>query len=177
MTEHQNYSDAVWNLQRYLRQLALIEEGAVLPPVDGIFDDATEQALRQYQKSAGMSETGIADAPTWESLYADYRVSLSKNSPPVFVSLFPFEPFGFAYEKDSRGFTVAAIQYMLRELSREHGERLAIDVTGIYGEETQNAVAAFQDSVGITPNGVTDLLTWNSLADSFNLLVARFFRE
>ena len=82
MTNHQNYPAAVTNLQRYLRQLSYDEASIPPPPVDGIFEDATVAALREFQRLRGFPVTGQADQETWDRLYADYRASLAKNSPP-----------------------------------------------------------------------------------------------
>ena len=49
MKDHQNSQAAIENLQRYLRQIALSDGGFPPPPVDGIFDSATEEALRRYR--------------------------------------------------------------------------------------------------------------------------------
>ena len=51
---HPNYSPAVANLQRYLRQLAYTSPEIGQVPVDGIFDSATRDALQNYQRLAGL---------------------------------------------------------------------------------------------------------------------------
>ena len=76
------------NLQRYLRQLSYFDPSIPRPPLDGIFEAATEEALRAYQRSVGLPETGIADAKTWERLYSDYLISLDENSPPAPIYIF-----------------------------------------------------------------------------------------
>ena len=177
MTDHQNNKSAITNLQRYLRQIALAEKTFSAPPVDGIFDTATREALRRYQQSVGFPPTGFADQEIWERLYADYRASLAKNASPRAILLFPFDPEGFAYENGSSGFEVEAIQYMLRELARSYAEFEDLPVTGIYDQKTTDAVKVLQQKSNLEPHGKTDLLTWNTLADQYNTLFSRYNME
>ena len=37
-------------------------------PVDGIFGPATEEAVKQFQREAGLDDDGIAGPKTWEAL-------------------------------------------------------------------------------------------------------------
>lgn len=177
MTEHQNNRAAIENLQRYLRQIALSDGGFPPPPIDGIFESATEEALRSYQSMTGAPQTGSADQATWERLYADYRASLAKNAAPRPVLIFPFAPIGFGFETDSRGFEVGAIQFMLRELGRNYAELEGLPVTGEYDKKTTDAVKIFQERSRLEPHGRTDLLTWNTLADQYNTLFSKFELE
>lgn len=177
MTDHQNNRAAIEKLQRYLRQIAHSDGAFSPPPVDGIFDSATEEALRRYQSMTGVPITGSADQETWERLYADYRASLAKNAAPRAVLIFPFAPLEFGFETGSRGFEVEAIQLMLRELGRNYAELENLPVTGEYDQKTTDAVKIFQERSRLEPHGRTDLLTWNTLADQYNTLFSRFEKE
>lgn len=57
------------------------------------------------------------------------------------------------------------LQTMLRTVVPEQG----INQDGIYGEETKQAVAAFQQKQGLPVTGVTDEPTWEALKQEFNL--------
>ena len=170
MENHPNQSIAVKNLQRYLRQIAFEEKSFTPPPVDGIFASQTEQALRDYQRSRGLPVTGYADQETWERLYADYRASLARNSPPRPISVFPLEPDGYVMRDGSIGFAVTAVQAMLRELQHARMELANIQITGIYDAQTKDAVRLFQRYSGLPIDGLVGLLTWNALADQYNRL-------
>lgn len=167
----------VQNLQRYLRQLAFFEEGIGLPPVDGIFERDTEQSLRDFQASRGLPVTGSADRRTWELLYEAYRASLSDNSPPRGVDFYSRNPKGQKLGRGREGFDVAVVQYMLRELSQLYTGLEEITLNGVYDVPTEAAVRIFQEKNFIPPTGEVDLLTWNSLADQYNLAFSRLWRE
>ena len=173
MNDHQNYAPAVENLQRYLRFLSYSKPSIPTPPIDGIFESRTEQALREFQRLYGLPVTGIADRVTWELLYAEYRAALAVNSPPRQISVFPIEPFGYVMQLGARGFAVTAIQYMLLELHHHYSELQDVLLTGVYDEQTQAAIRMFQQKNGLPSDGNVGLLTWNALADLYNTLFSR----
>lgn len=55
--------DAVKGLQNALKQ-----RGADLGPVDGNFGAATEKAVKQFQRDAGLDDDGIVGPDTWGAL-------------------------------------------------------------------------------------------------------------
>lgn len=171
MTEHENYPTAVENLQRYLRQLSFEEgEDIFTPPLDGVFEADTERSLRDFQRSRGIAETGSADRQTWELLYAAYRASLAGKTPPRSLDIFPRFPSGYRMRVGTRSFAVLVLQYMLGELHAIYGEMADVAQTGVYDEATARAVREFQRANRIPQTGEVDLLTWNLLADQYNLL-------
>lgn len=52
-------------------QNRLIELGYLRDAADGVFGDNTEMAVRQFQKSNGLNETGVADPATQQKLFSD----------------------------------------------------------------------------------------------------------
>ena len=122
MNNHPNHSAATRDLQRYLRQLSYTEPTIPPPPIDGIFDTRTTEALQSFQRLRGLNATGVADELTWELLYAAYRAALSANSPPLMIAVFPPDPLGYVIGIGSIGFPVTALQYMLRELQHSYSE-------------------------------------------------------
>ncbi|MBE6693998.1 MAG: peptidoglycan-binding protein [Ruminococcaceae bacterium] len=167
--------DAVTNLQRYLRQLSYFDRDISQVPIDGIFESATRKALRAYQRSVGLPETGVADRETWERLYLDYISSLSDNSPPAPVYVFPRYPNGYAIRRGDEGFPVYVAQFLLREMLIIYGEeQTAPEPDGKFGAATEAATRRFQQLHGLPPTGEIDKLTWNNLAAAHRPTVERF---
>lgn len=173
MTDHPNTSAAVENLQRYLRQLSYDEPDIPPVPIDGIFENRTEDALREFQRLRGLEVTGNADRETWDRLYRDYRASLASNSPPRAILIFPPSPAGYHLSPGSIGFPVEAIQRMLLELQHHYKELETVAQTGVYDEQTQRAVRLFQEKNALPIDTAIGLLTWNTLADQYNALFSR----
>lgn len=170
MTNESNETEAIRNLQTYLRQLSYDDSRITPPPVDGIYGSDTRRALSEFQSTHGLPVTGVADQATWEQLYSAYRASLAENALPVKVALFPSLPPDVRLSTGSRGFAVAAVQYMLQELEVQYGILRPIPVTGIYDEITRDAVAGFQTQNVMEPTGEVGRATWNEIADQFNLM-------
>ena len=170
-SNHPNYSPAVANLQRYLRQLSYQTPEIGQVPVDGIFDSATRDALSNYQRTVGLPVTGEADYQTWEQLYADYLASLARNSPPTPIALFSRTPLGGFLDIGAVGIDVAVLKYMIGELTLLYPID-APTITGTYDADTARAVREMQELLGQEPNGLVDILTWNAIADRFNALPA-----
>ena len=170
-TNHPNYSPAVANLQRYLRQLAYHTPEIPQVPVDGIFEQATRDALKAYQGYVGLPVTGSADRETWDRLYLDYLDSVEFYAPPSQVSLFQRSPVGYYMDIGAVGIDVAALQYMLGELTLLY----LLDppaVTGTYDQATADAVRTMQTYLMLPVTGLVDILTWNAVTDRFNALPA-----
>lgn len=55
------------------------------------------------------------------------------------------------------------LQQMLRLIETADGKKARIIPDGIYGTETCNSVAAFQQTHGLPVTGATDLETWNAV--------------
>ncbi|MDI6605350.1 MAG: LysM peptidoglycan-binding domain-containing protein [Thermoanaerobacteraceae bacterium] len=64
----------VVNLQSRLKSL-----GFYKGTVDGIFGTKTEEAVKEYQKSRGLTATGIVDSNTWNALLF--------NTPPITIDI------------------------------------------------------------------------------------------
>ena len=159
---------AVTNLQRYLRQLSYGDDTLTQPPIDGVFDTVTRKALTEFQVKNNLSPTGIADRTTWELLFALYLKSISTHSPSKRPYIFPTNAIGNILKLGDASFYVTALQFMLRELSKNYGELLNIDITGIYDADTSAAVKQFQTINALSETSVTDKETWDRIVDSYN---------
>ena len=55
-------------VQRWLNIIASVDQGYSFVPESGELDEATQNALENYQLTAGLPTLGVVDAATWESL-------------------------------------------------------------------------------------------------------------
>ncbi len=165
-----NDKSYILNLQRYLRLIADTEDDIPRPPLDGIFDSATENSLRAYQASRRLPVTGRADFETWEHLYADYLLALEKTAPANGLYLFPDTPIDFAVYPDEEYFLVMIIQYILNELRLIYDDIPQNTLSGNYDAKTRQGVLAFQRHQGLSQTDRVDRATWNALVDAHNRL-------
>ena len=162
-------SDAITDIQTFLRHLSFHSDTIGDVPIDGIWDSATRDALIAFQKENGLVPTGTVDRATYDILKREYDRSVALNSPPARLDLFPRVPMGYAISEGEVGILVETVQYILSELERLY-TLPEIKRSGIYDSETQGAVRYFQERNGITPTGRVDRETWDALAIQHNLL-------
>lgn len=165
-----NEADAIFNLQKYLRQLSYFDPDIPAVPVDGVFDSDTEKAIMSFQRKYGLSETGSADKATWDLIFLKYLESLDDNAVPSMIAPFPRIPNGYALTLGDRWFLVEILQYMLEELKSRYDGFEPISRTGIYDKPTESAIKDFQMRNSLPVTGNTDVLTWNSIANQYNFI-------
>ena len=122
--ENGSKGTAVTNLQKRLKELNYYSG-----PVDGVFGEATETAVRAFQKKNDLRVDGKAGPATQRVLYGT-SANIAYNT----------------LELGTTGTTVKNLQYTLYELGYYDGPR-----DGIYGDTTADAVRAFQIQNKLTP--------------------------
>jgi peptidoglycan hydrolase-like protein with peptidoglycan-binding domain len=165
-----NQKEYILNLQRYLRQLSATEPDITPPPLDGIFDTATENSLRQYQALRGLPVTGRADLETWTLLYEDYLESLEKQATAEGLFLFPDFPDDYAVYPEEEHFLVMVIQFILNELRIAYDEIPQNSQSGVYDLATRQGILAFQRRNRLNESDRVDRATWNALAREYRRL-------
>ncbi len=72
-------SDVVYIIQIIVKALSLAYDGFLDLEVTGIFDEATENAVKYFQSRVGLPETGIVNKPTWNLLGKSYNYLSKEN--------------------------------------------------------------------------------------------------
>lgn len=169
MLEEKPYEkQAVRNLQKYLRQISYQYPEITSPPVDGIFESVTRQALIDFQLKKGLIPDGVADRATWDMLFNEYNASMSLHSPPEAINIFPRNVHDYKLKSGDSSVYVLSLQYMLRELHRDYGDKFDIELNGIYDQNTEEAVRHFQTTYGMFPDGEVDKITWDIITRAYN---------
>ena len=159
--------EEVRQLQRYLRTLSYAYPEIPSPPIDGIFDTATRDALIAFQSLAGLSPTGIADYETWRLLYSAYLDALFDASLPTRLPLFPVSPIDYAAKKGDSSFLVAAIQFLIDDISTTYGLRDKLPITGYFDEDTEESVKELQGLFLLPQTGEVNKRLWNYLVGAY----------
>lgn len=144
-----------------------------IPQADGIFDTATEEAVRAFQQIFGLNETGIIDKATWYKILYIYT-SVKRIS--------ELDSEGVRLEDLSRRFVeelrigmqtpeVEIIQYYLAVIGAYYAAVSPVDITGYFGEDTERSVKSFQRVFGLPQTGVVDRTTWNDMYRAYQGIV------
>ena len=136
----------VSQLQTDLKQL-----GYYYAEITGNFGEKTEAAVKVFQKAKGLTADGVAGTKTLNAIAAavDKAGGSSSGSSSTNMKL------------GSTGTAVSALQQNLTTLGYYYG-----DVTGHYGNLTQQAVKKFQKAKGLTQDGVASTATLNAITSA-----------
>jgi N-acetylmuramoyl-L-alanine amidase len=122
---------AVAEIRNVLITVGVLADG----PAHDFYDESTEQAVRAFQQSRGLSTDGVVSEETWLALDSA-RWRLGQRALYYAVS----DPF--------TGDDVLQLQERLLEMGYDPGR-----TDGIYGQRTARAVAQFQREVGLDSDG------------------------
>ena len=136
----------VSQLQTDLKQL-----GYYYAEITGNFGEKTEAAVKAFQKAKSLTADGVAGTKTLNAIAAavDKAGGSSSGSSSMNMKL------------GSTGAAVSALQQNLTTLGYYYG-----DVTGHYGNLTQQAVKKFQKAKGLTQDGVASTATLNAITSA-----------
>lgn len=154
----------VRNLQYFLAVVGEFYDTVPEIEITGVYDEATRQAVLAFQQTYGLTQDGIVGINTWQDLYRAYRGILSStDSLEGGVALYP----GVVLRQGTQGEAVAQIQEYLNYISGTYPEIPEVSVTGVFGNQTQAAVEAFQRTFGLTVTGVVGPDVWNSISEVY----------
>ncbi len=162
--------EVIENLQKYLRRLSFEYSDISAPPIDGIFDSVTKRSLTEFQKRFGLSQTGIADKLTWDTLFAEYLKATENQREKKTLDLFPSLPKGYAVSLGEEWLLVRIIQLLLMELSAAYDIFEDITESGIYDAATERAIKQFQRINGLPDTGKVDAATWYRIVREYSNL-------
>ena len=170
-------------------------------PVDGIFGEETEDAVRAFQRIFGLTEdgiigkatwyriaylytgvkrlseldsegltyglppTGVVDLLTWQEINRAYR-GIVADTPELEggVPLFP----GETLRLGSQGESVRQLQIFLNRIAESYPSVPSVPVTGVFGNQTQASVRAFQSQFGLEPDGIVGAASWELAASLYS---------
>ena len=171
-------TQAIFNLQRYLRQLSRFDPDIPSVNEDGIFGEETRASLSAFQQKYGLPITGTADSETWAMLFNEYLASVEAHTRPDPVYLFPRYPADYSVGLGDENVYVAVIQLLLREAITLYGlDAELLPLNGIFDSLTEQAVRDFQRIQRLPDDGRVDRITWNRLAKAGELARSRYPKE
>ena len=154
-------------LQYYINYLSAYYE--TIPPlvIDGVFGEATRNAVYAIQNTFGLPVDGVVGEQTWEAITNAYY-GIIRRIPVSFVegNIIPYQ--GTILRQGDQSEEVRVLQEYLNYISRFITEIPSVSPTGYFGPQTQASVVAFQRLYGLPANGAVDAATWAAIADLYS---------
>ena len=149
-----------------------------ISPVDGIFGEQTEAAVRQFQQIFSLVQDGIVGKATWYQINRIYVAVLrlaelqSQGQQQFFIGSYPSD-----LSLGDTGDYVSKVQYMLNVLSDFIPSIPPLTETGTYDIATRDAVRAFQQYAGLPITGAVDAATWDAIYEQFSSVESEIFDQ
>lgn len=125
--------------------------------VDGKFGSGTQEAVRDFQKQAGLAVDGKVGQNSWNALYSDYAARHGEGE------IYP----GIPVRSGNRGATVQSMQQRLSTVRRIYTAIPDIQQDGKFGSNTAQALEVFQMLFGLTADSVMGQQSFATLMSAY----------
>ena len=154
-------------LQYYLKFLAFFDKELRDLAVDGIFGEDTAEAIRVFEAKYGLPVDGIADRDLWSALTVQYNILL--NTLPEEYQQYAGQLYPGAFlTLGSSGRSVLVLQQNINRIAATDSRVPVVEVTGLYEQDTADAVSVLQSQTGLPPTGAVGPVTWQEIISRGN---------
>ena len=161
--EIQNYLINLRNLYPFLPEVQL----------SGVYDEATESAIRAFQLMKGLPATGSLDLLTLNEFFLENNEYLKRYQFPgsVPVSTPDFEDVKLGDRRD----IVYTLKIMQNHFNKKYKNYSKLEVNNLYDVKTEDTIKSFQGRSMLPVTGIVDINTWNTLVKIYG--ACRLYRE
>ncbi len=162
--------EEVIEIQRELNRIAANYPS--IPKISGsrgYFEQTTQNAVRQFQQIFNLESDGVVGKDTWYKIKRIYNgiKGLSELYSEGITISEAERKYERVLKKGSRGPSVKILQYYLCFLSYFNLKLPYVAVDGIFGDETRDAVLAFQSLYGLDVDGLVGIDTWDMIQNAY----------
>lgn len=160
--------EGVLTIQYYLSYIALFVPTVIAAAMDGSFGPATTNAVRSFQRTYGLPETGEVDRATWDRMENVYYDIVSEIDYEFYGGrILPFP--GRVLREGIEGDDVRVLQEYLNYISNTYPEIPRVNVDGVFGPSTAEQVRQFKQLFDLPgdPDRV-NAPVWNAIADIYD---------
>ena len=156
----------VQTIQTYLNRIR--QNYPAIPAITddaGVFGESTKAAVTKFQSIFNLTQDGIVGKSTWykiSNLYTAVARLGELDSEGNTLGIGTVPP-GTVLRNGSTGQDVITLQYLLNIVSEYYPGIPGPSQDGIFGENTRQAVIAFQRAMGLSADGIVGPLTWQAL--------------
>lgn len=160
----------VQTIQTYLNRIR--QNYPAIPVITdeaGVFGSSTKAAVTKFQSVFNLAADGIVGKATWykiSSLYAGITRLAELDSEGTSLGIGTVPP-DSVLRQGSLGPDVITLQYLLNVISEYYPGIPAPSQNGSFDAGTRESVIAFQQMMGLDPDGIVGALTWRALYDIY----------
>ena len=141
----------------------------VITDEEGVFGSSTNAAVRKFQSVFNLGVDGIVGKATWYKISEIYTAvtrlaELDSEGTTLGIGTVPPNT---VLRQGSRGNDVLTLQHILNVIAEFYPYIPSVSQDGIFGSGTRQAVIAFQQDMGLDPDGIVGANTWKALYNTY----------
>ena len=156
----------VFELQYLLALVAEYNNEISAPSIDGVFGEGTKNSVEEFQRAYGLTVDGEIRTEDWDRLYREY-VGILESLPEGFFNSTTLPYGGNVLRLGSSGMDVRALQEYLNYISNTYTSIPKLNVDGVFGVATEDAVLAYKSIFGLGNSPIVSANTWESITSTY----------
>lgn len=154
-------------IQYYLNYISQYESTIPPLPQTGYYGSQTEEAVRAFQRTYGLTEDGIVGRETYNRMVDVYLGLIASQPSDLFTDDTPPYP-GQLLVEGSEGEYVVLLQEYLNSIAEVYPSVPTVTVDGSFGPATERAVRAVQEVFSIPVSGAVGPVAWQLITEAYN---------
>ncbi len=144
-----------------------------IPETNGVFEETTRRAVEQFQRIFNLTPDGQVGKGTWYKLKQIYNgvKDLSELYSEGITITEAQRQYRTLLQPGNTGTDVATLQYYLDFIASFYDAIPDIAIDSVFGEQTRNAVLAFQRQFGLPEDGIVGRQTWYAIQDQYDAIL------
>ncbi len=161
---------SVRTIQEQLNRIAINYPSIPFIEVDGVFGEATERSVEQFQRIFNLIPDGIVGKATWYAISRVYVAvkDLSELTSEGERADYASQEFPGVLRLGMRGVEILELQLYLATIALYNNEVRTVALDGVFGGGTLDSVISFQRAYGLQSDGVVGEMTWRRLVEVYN---------
>ena len=144
-----------------------------IPEINAVYDEPTRRAVQRFQEIFSLTPDGQVGKGTWykiKQIYGGVKDLSELYSEGITISEAQRQ-FRTLLQLGDSGQDIATLQYYLDFIASFYDTIPDITFDSVFGEETRNAVLAFQRQFGLPQDGIVGRQTWYALQDQYDAIL------
>lgn len=167
--ERELLSRPVRALQYMLNRMALVYDFLPVVATSGLFDENTLEAVMRFQRELAPPVTGVVDSRTWQAIQQYWEQAEEKLVPPRPVRAFPGN--GRQARPGEWKEYMVVPQTMFQSLAHYFNGILPAESSGQHGSASTKNVRWLQRAAGMEETGTMDQPAWDALSRLYEIFV------